>query len=304
MKLENDYKLKVVAALKEARKLYGGSDAAFAKQWDINSSVWSRVKNGEIDKVISEDQWITMGQDLEVSNAGFEFIKAETEVYEAISNDIKFCKEQGQAMIMVDDCGIGKTFTGKNCSKTLENCFYIDLSQCGQKDAFVRTLAKVIGVKYTDRLIKVVQRIKYALSVLNKPMVIIDEGGFVNKAIVQFLQELWNATANGICGWYMMGAEGFRKVIERGIKNDVPGYREFFNRYGNKFMKVTPDGKADRVLFYEKLVKDVLSMNMKDMRLMNRIIKKCLSTDEVNDDEGNKIGGLRQAKTLLILNAA
>jgi hypothetical protein len=304
MKLTDDFKNKVVAALKDMRKLYGGSDAAFAKQWGIHGSVWSRLKNGEIEKLLSNDQWITIGQDLDVSNTGFEFIKAETEVYQAISNDINFCKENGQAMIIVDDCGIGKSFTGKHLSKTLNNCFYIDLSQCGTKDAFVRTLAKAIGVEYKDRLFKVIQRIKYCLGVLDRPMIIIDEGGFVNKAIVQLLQELWNATANGICGWYMMGAEGFKKAIERGIKNDVPGYREFFNRYGNKFMKVAPTNRQERIAFYTKLVTHVLSINMKDKALMKKIVNKCIATDDTDDDEAMNIGGLRKAKTLLILNAA
>lgn len=135
-------------------------------------------------------------------------------------------------------------------------------------------------------------------------MIIIDEGGFVNKAIVQLLQELWNATTNGICGWYMMGAEGFKKAIERGIKNDVPGYREFFNRYGNKFMKVAPTNRAERIAFYTKLVTDVLSINMKDKALMKKIVNKCIATDDTDDDEAMNIGGLRKAKTLLILNAA
>lgn len=298
MKLNDDFKNKVVAALKEVRKLYGGSDAAFAKQWSINGSVWSRIKNGETEGLIKDDQWINLGRELDVNGGGHELIKAETEVFEAIKNDIEFCKEHSQAIILIDDCGIGKSFTGKYLSKTLPNCFYIDLSQCGNKEAFVRTLGKAIGVDHSDGILKVIGRIKYCLSVLTKPMIIIDEGGDINKSIVLLLKELWNST-DGICGWYMMGADGFRSAIERGIRNCVAGYLEFFNRYGNKFMKVIPVDHHEKIAFYKKLITDVLSVNVSDKSQINQLVKSCLTSDA-----DGKIGGLRKAKTLLILRAA
>lgn len=298
MKLTDEFKLKVIEALKEVRRNYGGSDAAFAKQQGINGSVYSRLKNGEIDGLLKETQWLNLGRELNVSLNDRKWNMARTQVFAAIESDVMFCKNNSKGMILVDDCAIGKTFTGKYLSKTVKNCFYIDASQAKTKQLFIREFAKAVGVDSTGRFADIKANIKYYLRMLVQPVVIIDEAGDLDYNAFLELKEFWNAT-DSVCGWYLMGADGLRAKIERGINSKKVGFRELLSRYSDKFMNVVPTDKTERLAFYRKLVTDVLSVNMEDKSKMHELVRKCLATDATG-----QIGGLRRAETLLILNAA
>jgi DNA transposition AAA+ family ATPase len=278
----------------EQRGNFDGSDSAFAKQWDINNSVYSRLKNGEIAGLLKDGQWLNMGRDLNVTLSERKWKMARTEVFEDIEQDVQFCQTYAKSRICVDDCGIGKTFTAKYLSKTLKNCFYIDASQAKTKQLFVKLFAKTIGIdfgKYADMK----ANIKHYLKILPSPIVIIDEAGDLEYSAFLELKEFWNAT-EGICGWYLIGADGLREKIARGINSKKVGFRELFSRYSENYTSPVPQGTQDRLEFYDKLISDVLSVNMKDKGKLRQIVKRCLTKDE----NGN-IGGLRRAESLLIL---
>lgn len=296
--LTPDFKTKVTVKLLEQRKLYGGSDSAFAKQYDINASVFSQIKNGKVlDGLIRESQWLQLGRELGVNANKRNWIAAKTEVFNRINEDILFCKGHSKAMVLVDDCAIGKTFSAKYLSKSLDNCFYIDASQAKTRQAFIRLFAKVIGVDSTDKFVEVKNNIKYYLSsVLQRPVVIVDEAGDLEYNAFLELKELWNAT-DGTCGWYMMGADGLRHKIERGISNHKVGYREIFSRYSNKFGRVTPTETTERRQFYHNLITAVLSANCPDKALVPQLVKKCLASET-----NGEYGGLRRAESLLIIS--
>lgn len=287
----------IVAALMEQRKKFDGTDQQFAKQYDINHSVFSQLKNKQsYDGLLRESQWLNLGRELDVEIHREKWNVARTEVFTTIEEDILFCQHHAKAMICVDDCAIGKTFTAKYLSRTLKNCFYVDASQAKTKQQFIRLLAKTIGVDNSDKYVRVKANIKYALKTLPNPIVIIDEAGDLEYNAFLELKELWNAT-DKVCGWYMMGADGLRNKIERGINNKKVGYREIFSRFSERYTTIVPIDRAEKIGFYKKLITDVLSVNMKNKTKLNDIVRRCL----VNDDDGN-IGGLRRAETLLILN--
>ena len=52
--MTNEMKKKVLAALAVARDNFAGSDAKFAVSLGINSAQYSRVKNGETERVLSD----------------------------------------------------------------------------------------------------------------------------------------------------------------------------------------------------------------------------------------------------------
>jgi hypothetical protein len=204
--------------------------------------------------------------------------------------------EFSKSRMYVDDCGIGKTYTAKYLSKTVKNCFYVDASQGKTKQQLIRLIAKSIGVDDKGRYHDVKANIKYYIKMLTKPVIMIDEAGDPDYAAFMDLKELWNAT-DGYCGWYMIGAEGLRAKMERGISNKKVGFKEMFSRYSEKYTSVVPVDRQERLAFYRKLITDVLSVNMADTSNLNAIVKRCLTTD------GEHIGGLRRAESLLILNA-
>lgn len=291
-----EFKEKIVAALFEHRKNHSGSDKDFARHLQINPSVYNRIKNGERDNILDENKWLNLGREFGVTTNERKWNTARTDVFTVIEEDVNFCKEFSKGKICVDDCGIGKTYTAKYLSKSLKNCFYIDASQAKTKQQFVRLLARTIGVDDKGRYFEVKANVKYYIKMLPQPVIIIDEAGDLDYNAFLELKEFWNAT-EGCCGWYMMGADGLRSKIERGINSKKVGYKELFSRYSEKYTCVVPPDRQERLAFYRKLITDVLSVNMADTTNLNAIVKRCLTTD------GEHIGGLRRAESLLILNA-
>ena len=296
LKITPEFKNKVVEALLANREHYEGADANFAKRWGMAASVWSRVKKGERDGLLKDNQWLQMGRELEVSVNERNWKPARTDVFEQISEEIKFCKANSKAMMFVDSCEIGKTFTAKYLSRTLESCFYIDASQCKTRTQFVRTMARTLGVDSNGKVADVKDNVKYYLRMLTNPVVVVDEAGDLETSAFLILKEMWNATEN-TCGWYMMGADGLKAKINRGIRNQHVGFRELFSRFSSKYSHIVPTDRQQKLAFYQKLITDVLSVNMKNKQAVSRIVKRCLTVD----GEGN-IGGLRRAESLLILS--
>jgi len=297
LQLSNDFKNKVVEALLNVRNNYDGSDNAFAKQWSINAGVYSRLKSGEREGLLKDSQWLNLGREFGITLNERKWNMARTDVFNVIEEDVNFCQQYAKGKICVDDCGIGKTFSAKYLSRTLKNCFYVDASQAKTKQLFIRLIAKTIGVDDKGKYAEVKANIKYYLKMLPMPIVIIDEAGDLEYMAFLELKELWNAT-EGCCGWYMMGADGLRSKIERGINSKKVGYKEMFSRYSEKYTSVVPRDRQEKIGFYRKLITDVLTVNMADKNSLSAIVKRCLTTDD-----SGYIGGLRRAESLLILNS-
>jgi hypothetical protein len=296
MGLSLEIKKKIARRLLDSRNTYGGEDAGYAAKFGINPSVYSTIKNGgSIEKLISDSKWIDIAGALNFDISERNWKVCKTEVYLCIEEQVLFCKEHAKAMMFVDACEIGKTFTAKHLATTLENCFYVDGSQCKTKTSFIRALSKSLGLgekgTFTDAKDKIVRYLR----ALDQPVVIIDEAGDLEGAAFLEIKALWNAT-DGLCGWYMMGADGLRAKINMGIKSEKVGYTEIFSRFSGKYQSIVPINKDDRRAFQTKLLMDVLKPNTDSSTDLKAIVNKCLA----NDGKG-ELGGLRRAESLVIL---
>ncbi len=275
MKLTQDFKQKVRAEMLSARENYGGTDSDFAKRLSIKPSIYSRIKKGEIDRVLSDTSWLLIANELGVQLHANTWKVARTEIYTEIEDNLNFCQQYSKSMILVDDCGIGKTFCSKHIVRQLRNAFYVDCSQAKTKQLFMRLLAKTIGVESTGKYADVKTALKTYLMVLDKPLVVLDEAGDLDYPAFLELKEMWNAT-QGHCGWYMIGADGLRAKIERGINYKKVGYAEIFDRFFD-IISLVPSGVEDRQAFYSQLIGDVAFANSKDKNKVDTLIRKCMS---------------------------
>lgn len=293
-----EYRRKVVAALMEARKNFTGTDGEFATKFGIRGSVYSQLfRSSKSEGLVSEAKILQIGMDLGVTMNERVWNIVRTEVFERIEEEVIFCQENSKSMFFVDDCEIGKTVTAKYLSRNLKNAFYIDCSQCKTRQLFIRTLARVIGVPSEGKFAEVKARLKYCLKLLPKPIILLDEAGDLDDPAFLDIKELWNDT-EGLCGWYMLGADGLRAKVGRGIRSEKVGYREMFSRFGSRYSSIVPTTKEQKMAFYSKLVTDVVSKNCADQAKVAGIVKKCLTHDAMG-----QIGGLRRADTLIRLHA-
>ncbi|ADY51547.1 hypothetical protein Pedsa_0976 [Pseudopedobacter saltans DSM 12145] len=297
-KLTPQFKERIAQALLARRENYTTTDGKFAAQFGLTAAIFSRLKNGERERLISEDEWLNLGRLLDVSPREKNWNTVETVVFKTIKEDVEFCQKYAKSRICVDECGIGKTHTAKYLSKKLKNCFYIDASQTKTKQLFVRDLAKSMGLNHNGRYIDVFENIKYYLITLPNPIVIVDEAGKLNKDAFEEIQALWNGT-EGFCGWYLMGANGFRRKLVAGIARDKEGFAEIFSRFSEKFTTTVPIGKYERQEYYRTLITQVIGANIRDKSKLDVIVNKCITSDK----KGN-VSGLRRAESLIILHNA
>jgi hypothetical protein len=295
MIITKQFKIEVREALLAIRPNFDGSDGQFAKSYGMNGAVYSRIKKGQVDNVLADVNWITIGRELNVGAKENKWKTARTDVFVTIEEEVNFCKEYSKSMMFVDDCEIGKTHTAKYLSKTLRNCFYVDGSQAKTQQQFIKRLARCLGVDQIGNLISIKENIKYYLKLVEKPIIIIDEAGDLKYEAFLELKEFWNAT-EGFCGWYMMGADGLRAKINRGVTNQKVGYREILSRFGSKYSTAVPNDTHEKTHFYKKLLRDMLTANINEPGLIDEVVRKCM----IKDTEGN-MGGLRRAESILIL---
>lgn len=295
IQITNEYRDRVITALIEQRANYDGSDTAFARKYGINGAIYSRIKAGEKEGLLQSAKWISLGRELNVGQNDSSWVAVETEVFKTIREDILFCRRHAKSMLFVDNCGIGKTFTAKYLAKTEKNTFYIDCTQCRKKNAFIKALARVVGVETKGKYDDIKDETKYYLTILPSPVVIVDEAGALDKEALGLLQEYWNATENR-CGWYVMGGNALRSKISRGVSHDKDYFAELYSRLSEKFTRVVPNERNDKINFYRRLITDVVSANLRDKSKLREIVNRCL----VLDENGN-VSGLRRAESLLIL---
>lgn len=275
MELSKEFKEKVRQAILDGLSRYGGSQSDYARSLGIHSAVFSRLKKGETQKVLTDSKWLILANELGVKLRDDNWRVARTQIYTEMEDNLMFCQQYSKAMILVDDCGIGKTFCARHITRKQKNAFYIDCSQAKTKQLFIRLLAKTIGVDNTGKYADVKAGIKAYLTYLQLPLIVLDEAGDLDYNAFLELKELWNAT-QGHCGWYMIGADGLRAKIQRGISNKKVGFAEIFDRFFD-IVSLTPQGVDDKQQFYIRLIGDVASANLQDVSKVGKFVKKCLN---------------------------
>jgi DNA transposition AAA+ family ATPase len=247
--ITNEIKHHIVTELSERRNNFSGSDAKFAISIGINNAQYSRIKNGETERVISDQNWLSLARRLEISIGNTPVWNiARTPMFDFISTQLEFCQVNSTSRLLCDIADIGKTFTAKAYVKVNKNAIYVDCSQVKSKQKLVRFIAKEFGVGHTGKYSDVYADLVFYLRSLPAPLVILDEAGDLEYAAFLELKALWNATER-CCGWYMMGADGLREKIRRSIDCKKVGYTEIFSRYGSRYQKASPDGNEELIRF-------------------------------------------------------
>lgn len=274
--ITTELKQKIVAAMAEARPMFGGSDSKFAKWLGISGSQYSRVKNGDWEQVLSDTNWIAIARQLEVSlgNAP-EWKTAKTPVYEFITAQLTVCQNEALSSLLCDLSDIGKTWTAKVYAKSHKNVAYIDCSLAKGKTLLIRQIARAFGLDHSGRLGDVEANTIYYLKQLEKPLIILDEAGDLHYEAWLEIKALWNAT-EGACGWYMMGADGLKAKIQRSIDCKKVGYTEIFSRFGKRYGKVVAEGEEGR-----EMMKATAAMIAKanDAEDVGKLLRKTMGDD-------------------------
>ena len=271
--ITTDIKNKIMAAISAARRNYP-SDAKHASSLGITTSVYSAVKNGQTDRVLSDSNWISIARKLGVSLRGeIEWKAANTPAFQYITAQLELCQQSSLSGILCDLPNIGKTFTARCYVQNHRNAVYIDCSQVKTKLKLIRKIAAEFGVDAKGRYADVYDDLVYYLRGIDNPLVILDEAGDLQYEAFLELKALWNATER-CCGWYMMGADGLKEKINRSIECKKVGYTEMLSRFGDRYSKVVPDEANDRKAFLHEQARIVAKVNAPEGADIALIVRK------------------------------
>ena len=271
--ITTEIKNKIMAAISAARRNYP-SDAKHASSLGITTSVYSAVKNGQTDRVLSDSNWISIARKLGVSLRGeIEWKAANTPAFQYITAQLELCQQSSLSGILCDLPNIGKTFTARCYVQNHRNAVYIDCSQVKTKLKLIRKIAAEFGVDAKGRYADVYDDLVYYLRGIDNPLVILDEAGDLQYEAFLELKELWNATER-CCGWYMMGADGLKEKINRSIECKKVGYTEMLSRFGDRYSKVVPDEANDRKAFLHEQARIVAKVNAPEGADIALIVRK------------------------------
>lgn len=290
MQLTTEFKEQVVKALLEKRKLNEQSDKRFAISMGLNNSVFSRLKKGETDKVLSEDNWLTLGRELDVLITTSTWSIAQTQMYCQMGDLIHKVKENSLSLMLIDRCGWGKSEAVETISKHIPGVVYMDCSQTKKKIKFIRRFAQKLGLDNRGKIDDLLDQVKYYLKLMDKPLIVLDEFGDMEYSAILLIKELWNATPEQV-GWLTIGAEGLQAKIDKGIGSKKVGFAELFSRFAGEYIGITPDNPQSFLEWKRLELEVVAAANVKNPANINGLVKKCMA--------GNK--DLRYLKNLIIL---
>lgn len=252
-------KQRIVEEIKNRRPHFA-SQSQMAKSLGIAPAQMTRLLKGEVSRVLSDENFLRIANELDVDLRGYDWQTAKTPTFQKIYKQLEVCQSQSISAMLIDDAGVGKTHAAKVYTKEHKNAAYIDCSQVKTKQLLVREIARRFGLTSTGRYADVYRGLVFYLNTSDTPLIVLDEAGDLAYPAFLELKALWNAT-EGLTGWYMMGADGLRAKVERNINNLKVGYAEIFRRFGERFQNITPQGKEELAEFKRRQLSLVAKAN-------------------------------------------
>lgn len=275
--ITNESKDRIIKAIAENRKAYP-SDAKHAAALGISAAIYSQIMKGDTERKLADAKWITIARKLDVNlGSSVEWKIAATPTYQYIYAQLEKCQQKGLSAMFCGLPNIGKTMTAKHYAKQHANVVYVDASQVKSKQRMVRFIAKELGLNSTGRYADVYDDMVYYLRSLQQPLIIIDEAGDLRYDAFLELKALWNATEY-CCGWYLMGADGFKAHLERGVEYRKVGFAELRSRYGDKYNTTVPLDSKDRERFLMEQAVIVAKANAPEGMDYREIARKSLGS--------------------------
>jgi DNA transposition AAA+ family ATPase len=265
--------------MEELRRNFAGSDARFAVSIGINAAVYSQIKKGKTDRVLSDANWVSLARRAGVSLNDEPILQTvKTPVFQFIGTQLDMCQKNGLSAMFCDNNDIGKSFAARYYAKTNTNAVYLDCSQLKSKRKFMRTIAREFGLNGNGRYDDVYEDLCFYLKTVENPLIILDEVADLPHDAFLEVKALWNATERH-CGYYLMGAETLEEKISRGISLKKTGYAEIFSRFGKRYGKVVPLGKEDRIRFLMHNAAMIIDGNCGADVDKQKVLRGCIGED-------------------------
>lgn len=246
--ISDNIRNRIVQAIADDRTRYA-SDARHAVALGISAAVYSEIKKGDTEQKLSEAKWLAIARRLGVRPDGGEGWKTvHTPTFDYLTAQLELCRANGLSGMFCDIPNIGKTVAARYHAATHPNVVYVDCSQVKTRQRLFRHIAREFGLTAGGRYADVYDALMAHIRTLDRPQIILDEAGDLGYEALLEIKAAWNGT-EGCCSWYLMGADGFKAKLERGVEFKTVGFAEIRSRCGDRYNSVTPPEGDERRQF-------------------------------------------------------
>ncbi len=223
---------------------YPSQNKAVGSLKNISAGTVSNILNGKYEN-ISDEMFRNLASQVGCmkKDAGWQIV--ETSAYQEIWYALDDAQRWRNVTWVVGEAGCGKTTTARIYTDERKEVFYILCSEDMKKGDFVREIAHKVGIKTDGHNIREIWGlILDDVIQMEAPLLIFDEADKLTEPVFHYFISLYNKLEDK-CGVIFMSTDYIKKRIERGLRYQKPGYKEFFSRMGRKYFELEETSPAD-----------------------------------------------------------
>lgn len=215
---------------------YASQNKASGSLKSVSVAVISKVLNGKYDN-ISDEMWRNIASQVaRVKETGWQIV--ETPAYQEIQYALDDAQRWRNVTWVVGEAGCGKTTTAHLYTDKNRDVFYILCSEDMKKGDFVREIAQKAGIRTEGHNIREVWNlILDDIIQMERPLLIFDEADKLTEPVFHYFISMYNKLEDK-CGIVFLSTDYIKRRIERGLRYQKPGYKEFYSRIGRKYFEL------------------------------------------------------------------
>lgn len=215
---------------------YASQNKASSSLKSVSVAVISKVLNGKYDN-ISDEMWRNIASQVaRVKETGWQIV--ETPAYQEIQYALDDAQRWRNVTWVVGEAGCGKTTTAHLYTDKNRDVFYILCSEDMKKGDFVREIAQKVGIRTEGHNIREAwSLILDDIIQMEQPLLVFDEADKLTEPVFHYFISMYNKLEDK-CGIVFLSTDYIKRRIERGLRYQKPGYKEFYSRIGRKYFEL------------------------------------------------------------------
>ena len=223
---------------------YPSQNKAVGSLKNVSVGTVSSIMNGKYEN-ISDEMFRNISAQVGYMKKDTGWQIVETTAYQEIWYALDDAQHWRNVTWVVGEAGCGKTTTARIYAGENREVFYILCSEDMKKGDFVREIAHKVGIKTDGHNIREIwSLILDDVIQMEAPLLIFDEADKLTEPVFHYFISLYNKLEDK-SGVIFMSTDYIKKRIERGLRYQKPGYKEFFSRMGRKYFELEETSATD-----------------------------------------------------------
>lgn len=220
-----------------------GSQNKAAQQIGVSPATISAVMNGQWEKL--KEAMLRRIADQVRPVGSEEWAVVDTTALQEMHMIFRDMKEDAGCIWVTGEAGSGKSTAAKLYAEQNREVFVVLCGEDMHRSHFVHAIADAVGVRSDGMTTRqTLQATAEALTAMNRPLIIFDEGDKPSDSVFHYYITLYNLLEDR-CGIVFLSTDYIEKRLRNGLRCGKRGYKEIDSRIGRKFFKLSSTNAHD-----------------------------------------------------------